>query len=101
MDDQALGVPDVGEVREKLDAVDELLAGLEPPLDAEADDGARPFRKVLLRAACDRDVAGKPRVVDPGDQRVLVQPLRDLLGVLAWRSIRTCSVSSPGGSGRS
>ena len=40
VDDQRLGVADVRQVREELDRFDELLARLEPALDAEAEDRA-------------------------------------------------------------
>ena len=49
MDREAAHVTDVGEVAEKLEAVDELLARLETALDAEREDGALTVRQVLLR----------------------------------------------------
>src|SRR5690606_16247338 len=49
MDREALRVADVGEVAEQLQALDELLAGLDAALDAEAHDRPAALRQVLLR----------------------------------------------------
>ena len=53
---QALGIPDVGEVGEKLKVVDELGSRLGPALDSENDHGASLAIEVLL-------VEGMHRVV--------------------------------------
>ena len=47
MNHEALGVADVGQVREQLDRVDELPARFQAALDAEADDAAEAFLQVL------------------------------------------------------
>jgi len=59
VDHQALGVSDVGQQRKELQIVDELLPGLHPSLDAEAQDGpVQSAVMVLLRQPVGR-VAGK------------------------------------------
>ena len=50
MDGQALGVADVGEVREELQAVDELLPAVPAALDAEDDHARRTPRSRTLLA---------------------------------------------------
>src|SRR5882757_2187609 len=47
MDDQALGVADIGHVREEVDAVDDLDAGFVTALDAEGEDRTRALGQVL------------------------------------------------------
>ena len=49
MDDQRLGVADIRQKAEDLDAVDQLPASLEAALDAEGDDSPEPPREVLGR----------------------------------------------------
>ena len=48
MNHQALGVADVGQVREHLQRFDEAAAGLEPALNAERQNAARAARQVAL-----------------------------------------------------
>ena len=64
MDDQGLGVPDVGEVAHELRRFDERLARVPPPADAEGEDRARALGQVLLR----QGVVGarfEARIIDP------------------------------------
>ena len=48
MDDERLGVADIGQMAGQLDVVDEPYAGLPAALDAEADDGAGPLGQIAL-----------------------------------------------------
>ena len=48
MDDQRLGVADVGEMREQLQPLDEAPAGLAAALDVEAEDRAGALGQQLL-----------------------------------------------------
>src|SRR6185312_7447457 len=47
VDDQALGIADIGNVGEQIDAVDHLHADLVAALDAEGEDRAGALRQVL------------------------------------------------------
>jgi len=47
VDDERFGVADVGEEREELQGVDEFPPRLKAALDAEGEDGPRPFWQVL------------------------------------------------------
>ena len=49
VDDQRFGVADVGQQREQLQRIDQLLACLVAALDAEGDQGALAVRHVFLR----------------------------------------------------
>ncbi len=82
MDDQRLGVADIGEVREQLQRLDELHAGVVAALQAEGEDSARAERRVLLLQRVVL-VAGQARIEDPGDLRMRRQPLGHLLRVVA------------------
>src|SRR5690606_29686726 len=66
MNDQAPGVADVGEVREELDAVNQLLAGFITALDAEGENGAGAAGEIFLRELV-VGIVLKSRVRDPGD----------------------------------
>ena len=94
MNDQRFGIADIGQMRKQLHVVDELLARLDSPLDAETDDCACPFRQIFLRPVIVW-MARQARLVDPGDQRMLLQPFGNLLAFSTWRGIRTWRVSSP------
>ena len=72
VDDQRLGVADVGQVREQLQPLDEAPAGLEAAPDAEGEDRAGAFGQVAL-GQCAVGAVRQRRVVDPGDSRVRVQ----------------------------
>ena len=50
MDHQRLGVADVGQQREKLERVDELLARIVAALDAECDQGPGAVGQILFRS---------------------------------------------------
>ena len=80
VDDQRLGVADIGQVRQEFDAVDELLTGCSTALDAESEDGTGAFRQVF---ACQFMVAVvfQPGVIDPGDFRVILQVAGDGQGI--------------------
>src|SRR5207249_2553784 len=78
---EAAGIAYIGEVGEEAHALDELDAGFEAALDAEGEDGARPFRQVFLRELVIR--AGfEPGVGNPGDALVAGEKLGDLLRIL-------------------
>ena len=51
MNHQAPRVADVGEMREDLEAVDELARGFKAALDAEAEDRAAPFGRYFCASA--------------------------------------------------
>ena len=53
MDDQRLGVADVGQQAEDLDVVDEPAAGLDAALDPERDDAAEATVRYRLASLCD------------------------------------------------
>src|SRR6202166_4956667 len=61
---QTLGIADVSQMRKKLQAFDETLAGLEPAANAEAHDGARSLRKIFLRQ----------RIITAGGQAGIIHP---------------------------
>src|SRR5690606_37315895 len=64
VNDQRLGVAQVGQQREQLDAVDEAAAGLVAAFDAEGEDGAGAFGQILAGQLV-RRVAGQAGVADP------------------------------------
>ena len=81
VDDQRLGVADVGQQGEQLDGVDELLARFEAALDAEGDQRALAVGHVLLGAVV--VLAGlEAGVVDPLDAGVRFEMLGHGEGVL-------------------
>src|SRR5580693_2018562 len=76
MDHEAFGVADVGEVREKFEAVDKRATRFFSAAKTECQNGAGSTGHVLARKRLIR--AGREaRVLHPGDTRVLRQPLRD------------------------
>lgn len=81
MDDQRAGVADVGEVREEIDGLDDLHARLVAALDADGEDRAGALRQVFLRQRAIL-VRGQPGIGDPGNLRMAVEILGDLLRVL-------------------
>ena len=60
MDDQRLGVADVGEQAEDLDVVDEPAAGLDAALDPERHDPAEAAGEVALGQLVRRDATRGP-----------------------------------------
>ena len=95
MDDQRLGVADVGQQREDLDVVDEPATGLDPALHAERDDAAEAAGQVLLGLL----VAGmrlEARVADTQVTSSRVSSQRAMASAFSlWRVIRSGSVSRP------
>lgn len=85
LDDEGLGITDVGKVRSELAAVDKGVASLETALDAESEDGTEATLEVLLRELV-AGVVRKTSVADPGDLGPRLEPLRELEGVLAVAS---------------
>lgn len=80
MDDEGLGVSDVGDKRKKFEAVDELLSGFIAALDAKGYEGAVAVWKILLRAG----VVGagfEAGVVDPFNAGMLLEMAGDGEGV--------------------
>ena len=81
MNNQRLGIADVGQQREQFQAVDQLLACLVAAarlsfFDSEGDDGAAAVGQVLLGTL----VVGarfEPRIVDPLDAGMLGEVLGD------------------------
>lgn len=66
MDHQALGVPDIGEVRQQFDGVDEFLARLQSALDPKTNQSA----KTVLEIFFGHRMAGivlQPRIGHPTD----------------------------------
>ena len=82
MDDQRLGVADVGQQREDLDVVDEPPAGLDAALDPEGHDPAEAAGEVALGELV-RRMRLETRVADPGHLGPGLQPLGDRERVLA------------------
>ena len=81
MNDEGLGVADVGNERKKFEGVDELLARFVTTLDAEGDERALAVGQVFLRAR----VVGagvEAGVVDPIDAGMLLKMLGDGEGIL-------------------
>src|SRR3546814_19498708 len=80
---QRLGVTDVGQVAEQLQALDEGLAAVAPGLEAEADQ--RAIAAAGEGAVADPLVAavGQARIAHPGHGVVAAEELRHLEGVLA------------------
>ena len=60
VDDQALGVADVGEEAEQLDAVDEPPAGVRAALDAERDEAAEAARERRASRSRGRRATARP-----------------------------------------
>ena len=80
MDDEALGIADIREVREDLQGVDELPASFQAALDAEREDRALTLRKVLLS----QGIVGagwQVGVLDPSHQIVSLEILGESDGV--------------------
>src|SRR5262249_36058708 len=82
VDRQALGVADVGQVREQLQAINKRGTGRFSTLDAEAQDAALAPRQILLGPLI-RRVLGQAGVVDPRDFGVLLEIPGDRQRVLA------------------
>lgn len=81
LDDEGLGVTDVGQVRGDLDAVDEGVAGFEAALDAKGEDGTESVE--VLFGELVAGVVGETGVADPSDFGALLEPLSELESVLA------------------
>ncbi len=82
VDDQRLGVADVGEQREDLDVVDEPTAGLDAALDPEGDDATEATGQVTLGELVGR-VRLETRIADPGHLGSALEPLGHRQRVLA------------------
>ena len=80
VDDEALGVADVGEEAEELDVVDESDTLGAAALDAEDDHAAGAVGEVLLGEGVG-GVGGESGIADPGDLRMVAEILGDLEGV--------------------
>src|ERR1035438_2190055 len=81
MDDQRLGIANVGQEGEELERVDQLLAGLKSTLDSEGNQRSPSCGHIFLRAG----VVGarlKSGIVDPLDALVLLEVLCHGQGVL-------------------
>ena len=74
VDSQGLGVTNVGQVGNQLEAVDNLATSGTATLDAEAEDTAKAALQVLLRKLV-RGVVGQARVGHPADVRALLEEL--------------------------
>ena len=84
MDNQALGVADIGQMRKQLDRVDEPLARLQSALDSKANQGPVVSLEILLRDGM-TGVILKSRVPNPVNGRRLLQPFRvSLLFYRLW-----------------
>ena len=60
MDHQALGVADIGQVREQLKSFDEAASGFQAAADAEGQHAAGAARKVALRQSAIAVLEGSP-----------------------------------------
>src|ERR1700677_4869670 len=74
MDHEALGVADIGEVREQLNAVDKSASRFPAAADAERKNGAASTGQVLFRERV-IGAGSETGILDPGHARVLAQPL--------------------------
>ena len=74
MDDQRLGVANVGQQAEDLQRVDEFLARVVSSANAEGDDGAGAVGQIFFRARV-VFAAGEAGIVDPLDGRILFEEL--------------------------
>src|SRR6185437_217078 len=72
VNDQALGVADVGQVREEAEAIDKGPPGRETSLDPEGQDAPGSIRQVPLGQGMAR-ARRQTGVADPGDGRVLLE----------------------------
>ena len=81
MNDQGLGVTDIGEVREDPEAFDEPAARFSPTLDTEGQDRPATVRQELRRSLVIR-VVRQFRIADPGHLVPPVKELHHLSGVL-------------------
>ena len=75
MDHQALGIADIGQVREELQRIDEAASGFQAALDAEGQNAPGAERQIALRQ---RVIAagGQSGIVHPGHVIGLLQKLR-------------------------
>ena len=81
VDSQRLGVADVGQVGDELEAIDHLAAGVGAALDADAEYAAKSALEVLLCVLV-RPVALQPGVRHPADVRALLEVAGEREGVL-------------------
>src|ERR1039458_2177154 len=82
MDNQALGIADVCQVREQLHRVDELPARLQAAFDAKAHQAAEALLQILHRQLVAR-MLRQAGISHPAYQRVLLEEPRDLQRILA------------------
>src|SRR5688572_17717401 len=80
MNDEALAVADIGEVRKQLHVLDQLPAGIAAAFDAESEDRAGAFWQILLG---ERAIGARRqgRIVDPADRRMVTEEIRDFARV--------------------
>ena len=81
VDDQALGIADIGQVAPESQRFDEALARLSSTLEIEGEDGARPPRKVALGQLMVGTLC-QSGIVDALHLRLCGQEARHALGVL-------------------
>src|SRR5450631_1789740 len=81
MDDQRLGIANVGQQGEEFERVDQLFASLKAALDSEGDQRALSCWHIFLRA-CVVGARLKSGIVDPIDARMLLEMLCNGQGVL-------------------
>ncbi len=94
MDNEAFGVADVGQVRDKLQGFDEFPAGLNAPLDAEAKNSTASSLEILFS----QSMAGmvlEAGVVNPGNGRMVRQNSATIWAFRQCLSIRRSRVSRP------
>lgn len=82
VDDERLGIANVGQVRSELDAVDEGLGRVESTLAAKAQHRAKAVLAEVLLRVCVASVAGERRVANPRHLVVRREELRDRVGVV-------------------
>src|SRR5580704_5648983 len=75
MDHQALGVADIGQVREELESFDEAASSFQASADAKGENASRAAWKVALRQSAIA-AGGQSGIVHPGHAIVPLQELR-------------------------
>src|SRR3974390_2777972 len=80
MDNQALGVADVGQVREEFSRIDKALSGLQAALDTEADDAAESIFEIFGSQLV-IGILSQAGIGDPRDERMFLEEFSNRQGV--------------------
>ncbi len=87
-------VADIGKMAEHLELLDERLARLVAALEPEGEDRTRTLRRNSVPGAR-VGIVGKAGIGDPGDLRMVLEPLATASALSEWRCMRSGSVSMP------